>query len=242
VLAEWIETRELANAEPATKASQPSASSASKDTPAATSAAKPSLSAIDKRAISLYDQLRLRTAFGESFAFIGVEGEDAWRAAARIRVALLPGAPENRSVKQDETQGWWSDADVRWLTGLHEAVSGWYFNKESHQQMVWWATLPELVKVQTDSIVEKQRLNKLAKAIDAELLEAERVHYCLRKPVSKATPMKPEVASNAASTPISPGVPLEEANAGQNPTSVEVATAEGQVVALAGANTPSPKE
>ncbi len=190
VLAEWIETRELANAQPSSKASQPSAPAPSKDasaadapnapTPAATTATKPSPAAIDKRAIALYDQLRLRTAFGESFAFIGVEGEDAWRASARIRVASLPGAPESRSVKHDETQGWWSDADVRWLTGLHESADGWYFNKESHQQMVWWSTLPELVKVQTDAVAEKQRLNKLAKAIDAELLEAERVHYRLR--------------------------------------------------------------
>src|SRR5271170_4135157 len=152
VLAEWIETRELADAQPATKASQPSAFAPSinaADAPnaatlAAASAAKPTPAAIDKRASALYDQLRLRNAFGESFAFIGVEGEDAWRAAARIRVALLPGAPESRSVEHDATQGWWSDADVRWLTGLHEIENAWFFNKESHQQMVWWATLPEL--------------------------------------------------------------------------------------------------
>ncbi len=155
---------------------------------------------------------------------------------------MLPGAPESRSVKHDETQGWWSDADVRWLTGLHESADGWYFNKESHQQMVWWSTLPELVKIQTDAAAEKQRLNKLAKAIDAELLEAERVHYRLHKPAPKATPAKSEVANTAASTPISPEVPLEEADAPQDPTKAEVATAEGEVVALAVSKTPSPKK
>jgi glycosidase len=212
VLAEWIETREFANVLPSAEVGQPSAPALSKDVPAAdistaaTTAAKPSSAAIDKGAIALYDQLRLRTAFGESFAFIGVEGEDAWRAAARIRVASLPGAPASRSVEHDETKGWWNDADVRWLTGLHESAEGWYFNKESHQQMVWWSSLSELVKIQTDPVAEKQRLNNLAKAIDAELLEAERLHYRLHGtskaslPESKAgAPASPAQGSLAAS-------------------------------------------
>jgi hypothetical protein len=246
VFAEWIESRELANTGPSARASQPPAAAMSKDSAvtdfssAAITGAKPSSPAIDKRAIALYDQLRLRTAFGESFAFIGVEGEDAWRAAARIRVAFLPGAPESRSVRQDEAHGWWSDADVRWLTGLHEAENGWYFNKESHQQMVWWATLPELVKVELDPSTEKRRLNKIAKAIDAELLEAERVHYRLNESDAKAkvTELK---TSGAATTPISPEVPLEEAAAPQNPASGEMAIAEGEVVEVAGSKTTSPK-
>ncbi len=259
VLAEWIETRELASAHPAATASQPSASAPGKNaadtgapaSPAKTAAtaAKPSPAAIDKRAIALYDQLRLRTAFGESFAFIGVEGEDAWRAAARIRVASLPGAPESRSVKHTETQGWWSDADVRWLTGLHEApgssefTAGWFFNKESHQQMVWWSTLPELVRIEIDPAAEKQRLNKLAKAIDAELLDAEDVHYRLDgvKPKAKL-PESKTAAAAVATTPISPEVPLEAADAPQSPTKEEVAIAEGEVVELTGSKTTSRKD
>jgi glycosidase len=249
VLAEWIETHELANAQPVAKAGQPSATASNKEAPAAdassaaASSARPSPAAVDKRAISLYDQLRLRTAFGESFAFIGVEGEDSWRAAARIRVASLPGAPESRSVQHDETQGWWNDADVRWLTGLHEAEDGWFFNRESHLQMVWWATLPELVRIELDPSAEKQRLNRLAKAIDAELLDAERVHYRLNGAAQKAKPIESKTAAApVATTAISPEVPLEEANAPQNPTSTVVAIAEGEVVALAGSKTPSPKK
>jgi glycosidase len=248
VLAEWIETRELANAQPPAKASQPPAATPSKDAPAADAptapspAAKPSAAAIDKRAIALYDQLRLRTAFGESFAFIGVEGEDAWRAAARIRVASLPGAPESRSVKLDENQGWWSDADVRWLTGLHQSEDGWHFNKESHQQMVWWSTLPELIRIDLDPAAEKQRLNKLAKAVDTELLEAERVHYRLGAKPKAKLPESKTAAPAVATTPISPEVPLEEANPPQNSTKEEIAIAEGEVVELAGSKAPSPKK
>jgi glycosidase len=203
----------------------------------ARTSAHPSPSAIDKRAIELYDQLRLRTAFGESFAFIGVEGEDAWRAAARIRVAFL-GA--GRSVEQDENHGWWSDADVRWLTGLHQTEEGWYFNKESHQQMVWWSTLPELVGIELDPGAGKQRLDQLAKAIDAEMLQAEEAHFRLRKQATIPTPEQTEFA--AASTPISPEVLLEQAHASQHPKSIERAIAEGEVVALAGTKVQSPKD
>ncbi len=251
VLAERIETREVANTQPSTMAGQPSAPAPSKDasaadaaiapTLAANTAAKPSPAAIDKRAIALYDQLRLRTAFGESFAFIGVEGEDAWRASARIRVTMLPGAPESRSVKHDETEGWWSDADVRWLTGLHESAEGWYFNKESHQQMVWWSTLPELVKIQTDAAAEKHRLNKLAKAIDAELLEAERVHYRLRgtRPASKPATKTAPVAVSALT---SPEVAAEQLKATEPITNPEVAIAEQEVVVHTGTPSPTSKK
>ena len=70
VLAEWIESK------------------------SASGEATPLREAVNKRAITLFDQLRLRSAFGESFGFIGVEGEDSWRAAGRIRVAFSPGRPQ----------------------------------------------------------------------------------------------------------------------------------------------------
>jgi hypothetical protein len=39
----------------------------------------------------------------------------------------------------------WDDPDVAWLTGLHEAGGDRYFNKEAHEQMLWWLALPDLV-------------------------------------------------------------------------------------------------
>jgi glycosidase len=39
-------------------------------------------------ATDVFDQLRLRAAYAEIFATLGLEGEDSWRAAARIRLAL----------------------------------------------------------------------------------------------------------------------------------------------------------
>ena len=43
-------------------------------------------------ALDLFDRLRLREPFAQAFAALGFEGEQAWRAAARIKVVLLTGA------------------------------------------------------------------------------------------------------------------------------------------------------
>jgi hypothetical protein len=43
-------------------------------------------------ALDLFDRLRLREPFGQAFAALGFEGEEAWRVAARIKVLLLAGA------------------------------------------------------------------------------------------------------------------------------------------------------
>jgi hypothetical protein len=41
------------------------------------------------RALDIFDRLRLREPLAQSFAALGLEGEAAWRAAARIKVLLL---------------------------------------------------------------------------------------------------------------------------------------------------------
>jgi hypothetical protein len=43
-------------------------------------------------ALDLFDRLRLRGPFAQSFAALGFEGEESWQVAARIKVVLLTGA------------------------------------------------------------------------------------------------------------------------------------------------------
>ena len=143
--------------------------------------AAPAKEAVAARAIKVFDRLRLRNAFAEAFGHLGMEGEDAWRAAARIRVAFLPETDGSKSAAHDVTSGWWSDPDVRWLTGLHETADGWYFNQESYEQMLWWSALPELVKAETDPAAETLRLRKIAREIDAVLAAARAAGYRLKR-------------------------------------------------------------
>ena len=46
----------------------------------------------ERVALDLFDRLRLREPFAQSFAALGFEGEEHWRVAARIKVVLLTGA------------------------------------------------------------------------------------------------------------------------------------------------------
>jgi glycosidase len=57
----------------------------------------------ERKALDLFDRLRLREPFGQAFSTLGFEGEDAWRAAARIKVLLLNGASpaEEKWVETD---------------------------------------------------------------------------------------------------------------------------------------------
>lgn len=52
-----------------------------------------------RTALELFDRLRLREPFGHAFTALGLEGEDAWRAAGRLKVLLLVEAGAGREVK-----------------------------------------------------------------------------------------------------------------------------------------------
>jgi hypothetical protein len=45
-----------------------------------------------KRALDIFDRLRLRESFGRAFTALGFEGEEAWKVVSRIKVGLLTGA------------------------------------------------------------------------------------------------------------------------------------------------------
>jgi hypothetical protein len=44
-------------------------------------------------------------------------------------------------------RAFWDDGDARWLLKVHDAAGEWYFNKELHQQILWWVQLPGLLQL-----------------------------------------------------------------------------------------------
>lgn len=91
--------------------------------------------------IAIFDQLRLRHALAQIFHSLGMEGEDGWRAAARVRFLLHREKPLAADLHKDE----WQDGDVLWLTGTHRAEGVRYFNQESHEELLWWIQMPGLI-------------------------------------------------------------------------------------------------
>jgi glycosidase len=106
-------------------------------------------------ALALFDRLRLREPLARAFSLAGEITEDGWRAAARVRLAFLePTLTPAKPVKAtaDDAfagfpRGFWDDPDARWLLSVNEAGGEWYFNKELHEQMLWWLHLPDLLEL-----------------------------------------------------------------------------------------------
>ena len=173
----------------------------------------------ERAALDLFDRLRLREPFAHSFSALGLEGEESWRATARIKVALLVeagvSAPEASSTmalpKRAETVPidgvaasanvtsaapakapgkqkkatpalspiLWHDADIRWLTGVHEAHGHTYFVKESHEELIWWLQLPALRKLAGEAVPDRSTIAQLSKAIKEALEAAASARYSL---------------------------------------------------------------
>jgi len=90
-----------------------------------------------------FDQLQIREALGAIFSSGGMEGEDVWRAAARVRVLLAHGDEPVQVVAY--SRSFWEDADVRWLAGVNESGGKTYFNQEATDELLAWMALPALL-------------------------------------------------------------------------------------------------
>jgi hypothetical protein len=62
----------------------------------------------------------------------------------------------------------WTDPDVRWLTGAHEAEGHTYAIRESCEELFWWLSLPELLKLAAAPVQSRTE----AAAIGAKVAEA----------------------------------------------------------------------
>ncbi len=56
----------------------------------------------------------------------------------------------------------WSDPDVRWLTGTHEAEGKSYLVREPYEELLWWLELPELLGVAAESAPKREAAQKIA--------------------------------------------------------------------------------
>jgi glycosidase len=145
----------------------------------------------ERAALDLFDRLHLREPLARAFEALGFKGDESWRVAARIKVALLivakvfvPAPPEpvskdGRKPVREQTPppaeslaipilspALWQDPDVRWLTGAHEAEDGHsYFIKESYEELLWWLQLPSLCKLAAESKPAQSEMQQIAKSV-----------------------------------------------------------------------------
>jgi glycosidase len=87
-----------------------------------------------------FDELHLRAALAETFTSLGVEAEQAWRLAARVR-ALLAFRDESTQASDQ----FWDDPDISWLLCKSESNGIIYINQQCFEELLWWLQLPNLL-------------------------------------------------------------------------------------------------
>ncbi len=148
-------------------------------------------------ALEMFDRLRLREPFARALANLGFEGEESWRAAARIKVVLLTevelakrragAGPEkpveakstgqqsaNREARPEEPglpQNLWSDPDVRWLTDAHESNGIWYLVREPYEELLWWMLMPSLLRLALEATANRAAVDAMSRTV-ADALSA----------------------------------------------------------------------
>jgi hypothetical protein len=144
-----------------------------------------------------FDQLQLREALGAIFSTNGLEGEDVWRAAARVRVLLAHGMQPLARLAYSPS--FWSDPDVDWLAGVNESGGRKYFNQEASDELLAWMALPSLVAAlkDTDPVTH---LRGIENTLNAVREDAETAGFELERFLNRPSPMeaKPKPSGRGA--------------------------------------------
>jgi hypothetical protein len=91
----------------------------------------------------------------------------------------------------------WSDPDVRWLTGLHDAESGTYFVREPFEELLWWLQMPKLIRIAGQSTLGKAEFQQIRDSVRESIAEAEKAGYRLQNVMNGGADRAPKNASAA---------------------------------------------
>ena len=92
-------------------------------------------------AVNVIDGLRLREPLAETLAALGLEGDEKWRTAARVRASFA------HAGNATSPWTWAHDPDVAWVSGVHQHEGTSYLVKEHFERLLWWMIAPELLDI-----------------------------------------------------------------------------------------------
>ncbi|MEZ2348391.1 alpha-amylase family glycosyl hydrolase [Terriglobus sp. RCC_193] len=178
------------------------------------------LRALPSASKDIVDDLGLRSSLAEMFSEVGILGEDSWRAAARVRLALL-------QPKFDDA-AFWNEGDVQWLAAVNEHEGTRYVNHEALEQLLQWLTLTAAMQPAGEAKKTVPLAEILAAAKSADYRYDELVRLVTKKASTtkaeepKAKPLGPKavVKETATATKKSAAkeVPAKKATAKEAPT------------------------
>ena len=104
-------------------------------------------------------------------------------------VAGEPIAAERGETVEDErvalSPALWLDPDVRWLAGVHAAGGHEYLVREPYEELLWWLTMPSLLRIAGEAQVDRAALAEMGKTIAEALETAEQAGYRIDKLMGK---------------------------------------------------------
>jgi hypothetical protein len=106
----------------------------------------------------------------------------------------------------------WSDPDVRWLTGAHQAEGHDYFLRESYEELLWWLLLPKLLRLAADPVPSRATIAQLVGEIQEALSSAEAAGYRVDLLIAPSpTPLEASTIEPAPDLPETPAPAIPEA-------------------------------
>jgi hypothetical protein len=117
---------------------------------------------------------------GEAASAIDVEtaGEAEAAIPAASHVCETLSEPESAGDERVAlSPKFWLDADVRWLTGVHEAEGHAYLVREPYEELLWWLLMPSLIQVAGQTTPNRAAIEEMSKTIEEALATAEAAGY-----------------------------------------------------------------
>jgi glycosidase len=112
-------------------------------------------------AAQVFDGLRLREPLAEVLGKNGYEGEEKWRAAARLRASFA------HAARLSAPFSWVHDPDVSWVMGVHEYEGIAYVVKEHFERLLCWMVFRGLLEIAAEPEPDLDRLASLAEEISS---------------------------------------------------------------------------
>jgi hypothetical protein len=184
-------------------------------------------------ASDVFERLRLRQPMAESFEAVGLEGEQCWRAAARVRLALLqrdvPHKADGETVAAASelwmglSRASWSDPEVRWLVGWNEWQEHLYIAKDAYEELLWWLLLPQLCRLTGRKADDRKLAVSLQAGIQKACEGMAELHYTVDAVASD----KPEGSDAKAAAKTMVVKPTKDAGPAKTATTEDPASKRG---------------
>jgi hypothetical protein len=73
----------------------------------------------------------------------------------------------------------WTDPDVRWLTGVHDAGGHTYFVCEPYEELLWWLQMPALLRIASEPSPNRAEIRALNDEVHAASESAKKAEFRL---------------------------------------------------------------